>query len=96
MPPLPYQFFPCNSTNVGISPQNFQTFSFNPLATLVLNFKFVPSVCPKLLNLNQDHPSKKADMLELPNCDHMTTSAILFESRDKILLVTSLTEIMMS
>ena len=29
------QFFPCNSTNVGISPQNFLTFSFHPFATLV-------------------------------------------------------------
>ena len=28
-------FFSVTSTNVGISPQNFQTFSFNPFATLV-------------------------------------------------------------
>ena len=27
------------------------------------NFKFVPSASPKLLNLNQDHPSKKAIFL---------------------------------
>ena len=47
------------STNVGFGPQNFLTFSFNPLATLMQNYKFVPSVSPKLLNLNQDHPSKK-------------------------------------
>ena len=33
--PPPYQFFPCNFYKVGISPQNFLTFSFNPFATLV-------------------------------------------------------------
>ena len=31
----PYQFFPYNFYKVGISPQNFLTFSFNPFATLV-------------------------------------------------------------
>ena len=63
-PPLPRtSFFPVTSTNVGISPQNFLTFSFNPFATLVQNFKFVPSASLKLLNLNQDHPSKKAIFL---------------------------------
>ena len=31
----PTSFFPVTSTNVGISPQNFLTFSFNPFATLV-------------------------------------------------------------
>ena len=35
-------------------------------------------------------------MLKLPNFDHMTTSTKQFDSRDKILLVTSLTEIMTS
>ena len=35
------------------------TFNFSPFATLVQNFKFVPSASPKLLNLNQDHPLKK-------------------------------------
>ena len=59
-----FQFFhtsfsPVASTNVEFGPQNFPTFSFNPFATLVHNFKFVPSANPKLLNLNQDHPSKK-------------------------------------
>ena len=47
-------------TNVGFGPQNFLTFSFNPFAKSVQNFKFVPSASPKLLNLNQDHPQKKA------------------------------------
>ena len=56
----PTSFPPITSTNVGIRPQSFLTFSFNPFATLVQNFKFVPSASPKLLNLNQDHPSKKA------------------------------------
>ena len=45
-------FSPVTSTNVGFGPQNFLTFSFNPFATLVQNFKFVPSASPKLLNLN--------------------------------------------
>ena len=35
-------------------------------------------------------------MLELPNFGHMNTSTMQFESRDKILLVTSSTEIMTS
>ena len=55
----PTSFSPVTSTNVEFGPQNFLTFSFNPFATLVQNFKFVPSANPKLLNLNQDHPSKK-------------------------------------
>ena len=36
------------------------------------------------------------DMLDLPNFGHMTASTIYFESRDKILLVTSQTEVMTS
>ena len=59
----PTSFFPVTSTNVGFGPQNFLTFNFNPFATLVQNFKFVPGASPKLLNLNQDHPSKKAIFL---------------------------------
>ena len=35
-------------------------------------------------------------MLQLPNFGHMNTSTIYFEPRDKIFLVTSSTEIMMS
>ena len=49
---------PVTSTNVGIRSQKFLTFSFNSLATLVQNFKFVPSASPKLLNLNQEHRQK--------------------------------------
>ena len=59
----PYRFSPATSTNVGISSQNFLTFSFNPFATLVGNFKFMLSANSKLLNSNQDHPSKKAVFL---------------------------------
>ena len=57
--PQPTKFSQVTSTDVGISPKNFLTFSFNSFVTLVSNFKFVPSDTPKLLNLNQDHPSKK-------------------------------------
>ena len=55
----PTSFFPVTYTNIGNSSQNFLTFSFNPFATLVSNSKAIPSVSPKLLNLNQDHSSKK-------------------------------------
>ena len=59
--PTPLTIFsPVTSTNVRINPQHFPTFILNPFATLVLNFKFVPSANPKLLNLNQGHPSKKS------------------------------------
>ena len=47
------------SEKVGISPQNFLNFSLNPFNTLVGNVKVIPSASPKLLNLNEDHPSKK-------------------------------------
>ena len=56
-------FSPVTSTNVGVIPQNFLTFSFNPFTTMLQNFKLVPDVSPKLLNLNQDHPSIKAVFL---------------------------------
>ena len=59
----PTSFSPVTRKNVGITPQNFLTFSFNPFATLVQNLKFVPSVSPKLLNLNEDYPSKKVVFL---------------------------------
>ena len=89
------------------------TFNSNFSAMLVLNFKTIPSASPKLLNLNQKHPSKKLfflsnpseieimitsviEMLYLPNFAQMTTLTIQFESRDKILLVTSWTEILTS
>ena len=44
-------------------PQNFLTFIFNPFATLVQNFQFLPIASPNLFNLNQDHHSEKAIFL---------------------------------
>ena len=35
------------SPNVGISLENFLAFSFNPFATLVYNFNFLPSASSK-------------------------------------------------
>ena len=55
----PTSFSPVTSTNIGISPQNILSFSFDPFDTLVSNFKFAPSGSPKLLDLNQHHLSKK-------------------------------------
>ena len=34
-PLLPTSFSPVTSTNIGISPQNFLTLSFNPFATML-------------------------------------------------------------
>ena len=59
----PTSFSPVTTTNVGLSPQNLPNISFNPFVTLVQNFKVIPSVSPKLVNLNQDHPSKKVVLL---------------------------------
>ena len=56
-------FSPAISRNVGISPQNCVIFSFEPFAILLKDFNAVPSASPKLLNLNQDHPSKKGFFL---------------------------------
>ena len=58
-PPPPTNFSPVTSTNVEFGPQNFLAFSFNAFATLLQNFKFVPSANPKLLKLNQATPQKK-------------------------------------
>ena len=55
----PNSFSSVTSANVRINPQNFLTFSFNRFYALVENFKSAPSASPKLLNLNQDYPSKK-------------------------------------
>ena len=48
----PTSFSPVTSTNVGTWPEN----TFDRLAQ---NFKFVTSASSKLLNMKQDHPSKK-------------------------------------
>ena len=66
VPKSPTSFPPVTSTNEGFGPQNFLAFRFNPFATLVQSFKFVPTANSKLLNLNQDHPSRKAIFLVKP------------------------------
>ena len=55
----PINFSPAISRNVGSSPQNCVTFSFDPFAILLKDFNAIPSASPKLLNLNQDYPLKK-------------------------------------
>ena len=73
----PTSFSTVTSANVGISPQNFLTFTFHPFATLVYNFKVIPNASPKLLNLNQDHASKKQFFRSNPyKIDVMITSLI--------------------
>ena len=58
--PLPTSFATVISTDVGISTKNFLTVTL----TLLLSwYKVIPSASPKLLNLNQDHSSKKAVFL---------------------------------
>ena len=61
-PPLT-NFSPVTTTNVGISLQNFLTFSFNPFATMVQNFKAIRRASPKLLNSEQRPPCKKSGFL---------------------------------
>lgn len=51
--------FPEAVTNVKISPQNFLAFHSNSLTTVVKTFKTKPGSNLKVLNLNQDHSSKK-------------------------------------
>ena len=70
-------FSQVTSTNVGIRSQNFLSFRFNPFDKLVQNFKFVASASRKLLNLNQEHPSKKRFFCSNPyKIEVMTTSLI--------------------
>ena len=59
----PLQVYPLKPLHAGVSFQNFLTFGFNPFATLRWNFKFAPCASPKLLKLNQNHPSKKKKFL---------------------------------
>ena len=56
-------FFPVISKNVGITLQNFLTFTFNSFVTLVQNLNTMPTAGSKLLNLNQDRASKKLFLL---------------------------------
>ena len=68
------------------------TFSLNPFATQLQNFKVINSTSTKLLKLKQDQPSKKnlifwlnpyqvitslIEMLELSNFGDMTKSTII-------------------
>ena len=48
-PPPSTSFSLVTSTNVGVSPKNFLTFHFNHFATLVPNFKTIPTASPKLV-----------------------------------------------
>ena len=52
----PTSFTSVSSTNLRISPQNFLTISFNSFFHIA--FKAIPSASSKLLNINQDYPSK--------------------------------------
>ena len=63
----PDQFFTRNFYKRRNQPQKFLTFSFNSFAKLALNFKAMPSASPKLLNLDQEHPSKKSQKIETKN-----------------------------
>ena len=56
LPPL-YQFSPVTNTNIWIGPQTFLTLVLTLLPHT--DFKATTSAGPKLLNLNQEHPSKK-------------------------------------
>ena len=52
-------FYPLTFPNVRVSPHNSLNFSSNLFATLLENFKAIPSASPKLSDLNQDHSSQK-------------------------------------
>ena len=67
--------FPSHFYKLGS--KSFWLLVFNPFTTLVQNFKFVPSANPKLLNLKQNHPSKKLFFWSNPyKIEVMTTSTI--------------------
>ena len=73
----PTNFSPVTSTNVGISPKTFLAFTFHLFTRLVQSFMCIPSASPKLLNLNQDQPSKKEFFWSNPyKIDVMITSLI--------------------
>ena len=80
----PTSFSPVTSANVGIRPQNFLTFIFNPFATLVSDFKFVPSASLKLLKLNQDHLSNPYKNWDCDNFSHRNAIVTKLWSHDYI------------
>ena len=57
-------FSPVISTDLGINPENFLTFIFDPFPTIVQCFKSIPPASPKLLNLNQDNTSKNCFLVK--------------------------------
>ena len=56
---FPTSFFPCNFYKRMNEPQNFLALDFNPFSNLVQNVMTISPASRKLLNLKQDHPSKK-------------------------------------
>ena len=68
----PTSFSSATSANVWISPQIFLIFIFNPFAHIGIKFQ----VSPKLSNLSQAHPSKKAvflvKYLQDRGCDNLS------------------------
>ena len=57
---------------VGHIPQNYLTFSFNPFATLLQNFKAISSTTLKLMRLNQDYLSRMKIITFLVEILHIT------------------------
>ena len=57
--------FPCNFHKRRNCPRNLLILILNFFATLMLNFKAIPSASPNLLNLNQEHPSKNFSVKSL-------------------------------
>ena len=56
-------FSPITSTNVGIIRQTSVTVSFNTFPTLVENVKAITCASLESLNLNQERPSKKFEIM---------------------------------
>ena len=56
----PTSFSLVTSTNVGLGPQNFLTFSFNPFATLEQNFKFFTYCQSQIIELEPRPPLKES------------------------------------
>ena len=105
-PPLPYQFFPSTSTNVGVSPKNFMTFScFNPtlshwykvsrpcLVPIPNYWTWTKRTPEKLVFFTKSLWYNFSHVKKLTNCGRMTTSTIWLESHNEILLVISWTKL---
>ena len=104
----PTGFSPSISSNPGISLLNFLSFSFNYFSILLQNIKVVWRTSLELLCFNKDHTPQKQSfsgqiivkLIILKSFDVFSYRSTIvenqFELRDKILLVTSWTEIMIS